>query len=541
MFSLDIAETSITIEDVVFVVDTGRVKENRRDEVNETPTLEECWVSRASAKQRRGRAGRVRPGIAYHLFSSHTHDADLQDYQLPEMLRVGIEDLVLQILILDLGEPTSFLKKAMDPPSNLALSNSLKMLEQLGAVDCHWQLGRNVRFAEPKPDGEENAESDLGVSSELTALGFHLATLPVDPRVGKMIIYSSMFGCVDPLLTLAASMSARSPFVTPFDQREPADEARRKFSADSSSDHLTILNAFNQWSELRQSKGNNRAVHSFLKENFLGRLTLFQMEDLRKQFRSLLIDIGFLPGDFRLKDMTDPANANADNLGLLKAVLCAGLYPNILVAPKSVLSNTPRNDKKMGEVPFRSHTKGDVYLHPSTIAFNESRLDSRYCCYHELVRTSKTYVRDCTTISPLALLLFGGSLEVFQSHGVCSVDGWLKFRIDAKPATLIKYLRSKMERLLFEKIVSPEEDVMATDEGASLIASISYLFEIESSHNCIPSNDRTDGGEIVRPWTGYDDEFERSNYHNNNRRSRGGRGGRGRGRSCGRNSGRVGG
>ena len=68
---LDIAETSITIEDVVFVVDTGRVKENRRDEVNETPTLEECYVSRASAKQRRGRAGRVRPGIAYHLYSRY--------------------------------------------------------------------------------------------------------------------------------------------------------------------------------------------------------------------------------------------------------------------------------------------------------------------------------------------------------------------------------------------------------------------------------------------------------------------------------------
>lgn len=166
------------------MVDTGRVKEIRRDEVNETPTLEECWVSRASAKQRRGRAGRVRPGIAYHLFSTHTHDSDLQEYQLPEMLRVGIEDLVLQILVLDLGEPTSFLKKALDPPTNLALSNSLKMLEQLGAVDCQWRQ-KNITFAESKPNHEENEETSLDVNSELTALGFHLATLPVDPRVGK--------------------------------------------------------------------------------------------------------------------------------------------------------------------------------------------------------------------------------------------------------------------------------------------------------------------------------------------------------------------
>jgi ATP-dependent RNA helicase DHX36 len=469
----------------------------------------------------------------------------LQEYQLPEMLRVGIEDLVLQILILDLGEPTSFLKKALDPPSNLALSNSLKMLEQLGAVDCKWR--KNVRFAEPKPEGQEIAEEQLDVNSELTALGFHLATLPVDPRVGKMIIYSSMFGCVDPLLTLAASMSARSPFISPFEQREQADEARRKFSAESSSDHLTILNAFDQWSELRRCKANNRTVQTFLKDNFLGRLTLFQMEDLRKQFRSLLVDIGFLSRDFRLKDMNHPSNANAQNLGLLKAVLCAGLYPNILVAPKSVITSAPprRSDKKMGEVAFRSHTKGEVYLHPSTIAFEDVRLDSRYCCYHELVRTSKTYVRDCTTVSPLALLLFGGALEVYQSHGVCSIDGWLKFRIGAKPATLIKYLRNTMERLLFEKIVSPEKDVMATEEGKSLIESISKLFASESVSTGVQQNDtegtvRSDGGEIVRPWTGYEDELEHTNNHNrqNSRGGRGGRGRGGRGRSrCGRGRG----
>jgi ATP-dependent RNA helicase DHX36 len=179
--STNIAETSITIEDVVFVVDTGRVKENRRDEVNETPTLVECWVSKASAKQRRGRAGRVRPGIAYHLYSSHTHDTELMEYQLPEMLRVGIEDLVLQILVLDLGEPTTFLRKALDPPSNLALSNSLRLLEQLGAVDVKWQSNR-------LPTGNIDEKGELQARSELTALGFHLAAIPVDP-VSDIKIY----------------------------------------------------------------------------------------------------------------------------------------------------------------------------------------------------------------------------------------------------------------------------------------------------------------------------------------------------------------
>jgi ATP-dependent RNA helicase DHX36 len=236
----------------VYVVDCGRVKENRKDEINETPTLVECWVSRASAKQRRGRAGRVRPGVAYHMYSSHTFEHEMQDYQLPEMLRVGLEDLVLQILILDLGEPSRFLGRALNPPTELSMRNSLKLLEELGAVECNWKDDDDgtLRLEEPKQvanmievDPQAGSCCDMQVSSELTALGFHLATLPVDPRVGKMMIYGSLFGCIDPALTIAASMSARSPFVSPFDKRDEADAARKRFATDGS-DHLATLEAF---------------------------------------------------------------------------------------------------------------------------------------------------------------------------------------------------------------------------------------------------------------------------------------------------------
>ena len=133
MFSqaTNIAETSITIDDVVFVVDSGRVKENRYDDLNKMPTLMECWASKAATKQRRGRAGRVKPGFCWHLYSSHTHDRILDDYQLPEMLRVGLEDLVLQILVLDLGDPSQFLLKAVDPPTNLSIKNAYNFLNLL--------------------------------------------------------------------------------------------------------------------------------------------------------------------------------------------------------------------------------------------------------------------------------------------------------------------------------------------------------------------------------------------------------------------------
>lgn len=538
--STNIAETSITIEDVVYVVDTGRVKENRRDEINETPTLVECWVSRASAKQRRGRAGRVRPGIAYHLFSSHTYNNDLADYQLPEILRVGIEDLVLQVLILDLGEPSTFLGKALNPPSDLAMSNSLKLLETLGAVECKWSQEPRSNGSSIVPEAASKSCGELRVSSELTALGFHLATLPVDPRVGKLMIYGSLFSCIDPALTIASSMASRSPFISPFDQREAADEARKAFAVEGS-DHLTVLNAFCQWKKLKDSKQGNRTLNSFLKENFLGRLTLHQMEDLRHQFAKLLKEIGFLPGSFDIKKTQDSAaNKNGENMGLVKAVLCAGLYPNVLVAPRTLVSTSgsvkKKGAKKVGECAFQSHRKGEVYLHPSTVAYDQDGLDSRYCCYHEIVKTSKVFARDTTTVSPFALLLFGGALNVFQTNGICSVDDWLKFRLDAKPATLIKYLRAQMERILLQKIVNPQDDVVDSPEGLALVESISMLFASEVTLPASEPNNSVE--ESVRPWTGHEDADTRGNNQHTNHNVRGR--GRGRGRGFGRGSGRPG-
>ena len=526
------------------------MKENRKDEINETPQLVETWVSRASAKQRRGRAGRVRPGIAYHLFSSHTYEHEMEEYQLPEMLRVGLEDLVLQILILDLGEPSQFLGRALNPPSELSMRNSLKLLEELGAVECNWKDSDDIelKLEEPKPrnlEGDHDPLSkrcgDMEVASELTALGFHLATLPVDPRVGKMMIYGALFGCMDPALTIAASMSARSPFVSPFDKRDEADEARKKF-ADDSSDHLATLNAFTKWKNIRQKKGD-RAAQNFLRDNFLSRQTLFQMNDLRKEFANLLISIGFLPKTFRVidtrkgnnNDINDAmanANVNGNNMALVKAVLCAGLYPNIIVAPRSLVGPSGGGDnKEAGEVSFQSLNKGDVYLHPSTIAFHEKRLESRYCCYHEMVKTSKTYVRDCTTVSPFALVLFGGTLVVYQEKGVATVDEWLKFRISPKSATIVKHLRAQMESMLLRKIVSPEDDVTSSPVGKALIQSISTLLQLDKAGK----EERNDGAEIVRPWRGGEDQNENGSSRGGRGRGRGrsGRGGRGKGRGRG--------
>ena len=174
--STNIAETSITIDDVVYVLDCARVKENRYDADRGLATLEEVFVSRAAARQRRGRAGRVRSGLAFHLVTKEAHDDDFDAYPQPEILRTSLEDLVLQILVLDLGDPKVFLNKAVSPPTTAAVDRAIELLAGIDAL-------------EPMDKDDEPAVPKVAA---LTALGFHLASLPVEPRVGKLLLVGAM-------------------------------------------------------------------------------------------------------------------------------------------------------------------------------------------------------------------------------------------------------------------------------------------------------------------------------------------------------------
>ena len=169
------------------------------------------------------------------------------------------------------------------------------------------------------------------------------------------------------------------------------------------------------------------------------------------------------------------AGRDEPNLHLVKAMLAAGLSQNIIIGPKKI-----QRGKTAGELSFRAQRIKEVFLHPSTIAFESQSLESRYLCYHEIVKTSKVYVRDACSISKFSLLLFGGGLKVSQAHGVVSVDEWIRFKISPKPATLVKYLRNSMEALLLEKIMDPKLDVAGSDKGRGVIEAVTTLLEMES-------------------------------------------------------------
>ncbi|XP_067245956.1 ATP-dependent DNA/RNA helicase DHX36 [Chanodichthys erythropterus] len=418
VIATNIAETSITIDDVVYVIDGGKIKETHFDTQNNIRTMTAEWVSLANAKQRKGRAGRVSPGKCYHLYNG-LRASLLDNYQLPEIQRTPLEELCLQIKILKLGPIACFLRKTMDPPSDKAIELAITHLVDLNALD------RN---------------------EELTPLGFHLARMPVEPHIGKMILFGALLGCLDPVLTIAASLSFKDPFFIPLGKEKIADHRRKILSQNSRSDHLTIVNAFWGWEDAKRQGG--RFEREYCWENFLSANTLQMLQNMKGQFAEHLLAAGFVNS----KDPKDPSsNINSENEKLIKAVIVAGLYPK-------VAKIRPSHSKKR-PMPGKVYTKADgkVCIHPKSVNAEETQFHYTWLIYHLKMKTTSIFLYDCTEVSPFSLLFFGGDISIQrdQDQETIAVDEWIVFQSPARIAHLVKELRKELDVLLEEKIKSP--------------------------------------------------------------------------------------
>lgn len=474
----NIAETSITVEDVTVVIDTLREKEMSFDALNNTSVLEEHFISQAAAGQRAGRAGRVSRGTCYRLVRQHTFEKRLAAQPTPEICRVSLEHVVLSFLSIADGiesnrNPHTFLARAVDPPKCSAITSAVTCLVEIGAL-------RRIGGA-----------SDGGSDVELTALGRHLTGMPVDARIGKLLIFGVLLKCVDASLTIAASISERSPFFSPFDKRSEARAARESF-AWGKSDLLLYVRAFDKWREIRRSRCGFHVEREFCNRNFLSRKTLMAIQAQRDQLATALADAGFGFGDAegtgRRRNgnwvMAEALNENGKNARVLRAVICAALYPNIMRIDSpdktyyEVVQGAVENKMNSKDLRMRSRTGERLFLHPESINFLEGNYESRWIAYFAKVKTSRIYVRDATMVSPYALLLFGGEIDVLHQRGQISVDTWMYFKAPARVAVLVRELRRQLNGLLQRKFEDPGLDL--NEDGRGIHDAITRLIKAES-------------------------------------------------------------
>ena len=463
VLATNVAETSVTIDDVRYVIDTGRHKEMRYDAARGLSRLEEDWCSGASGRQRRGRAGRTAPGAAFRLFSRGTA-ARMSAQDAPEMLRVPLEALCLRVkAMLPTEGLSSVLGRAITPPQAASVTSALAQLRSLRALD-----------------GDER----------LTPLGQCLARMPVDARLGKMLLYGAVLGCLDPVLTIAGALSGRSLFVTPRDPeaRGAADAAKTALAGSAGkSDHVACVRAYDGWRTAR-AQGGRGAERAFVEDHALSWQALDAVRAAREDYASVLADLGFVDRQYvdhirsdRLLDSNHPLppDVRAGSLRMVKAALCAGLYPNVVRVRHPEQTFAPSAGGAVAvaaqakELRFFAREAGRVFLHPSSVNFGCGAFENPWLVYSEAVHTAKVYIRECTMVPPYALLLFGGDIGVNVQKGTLSLDGWAEFEAPPKVAVLVRELRAGVDRLLAAKVENPAMDLSQSAAVKALLALIS--------------------------------------------------------------------
>ncbi|KAG2088237.1 P-loop containing nucleoside triphosphate hydrolase protein [Suillus cothurnatus] len=431
----NVAETSITIEDVVYVVDSGRVKETGYDPESGLSLLKEQWVTRAAARQRRGRAGRTQPGVCYKLYT-RKQEEKMGRFPIPEILRIPLESISLTVKVMRESEDVKhFLNRAIDPPEVSAMDKAWNVLEELGAIDA---------------DGR------------LTALGRHISMLPVDLRLGKMLVLGTIFQCLDPILTVVACLSSKPLFVSPMNNRDEATKAKLRFGEDKS-DLLTDVNAYSECISLQSEGKSQKVLKHFCEENFISTATIREITSLRRDFLSSLSDLGFIPRSARAS--SEELNINTANTNIVKAVILGGLWPRVAQVhlPRSAIkfdkvqAGTVQRENTAKEYKIHDLTDVRVFLHPSSVLFGESTWKSPFLAYFQKQMTSKVFIRGATQVPMYALLLFGGPVSVNHIGGGLTVGkGGSIVKLKAWPR--IGILVNQLRRLLDAQLQQCIED-----------------------------------------------------------------------------------
>lgn len=339
VLATNIAETSLTIDGIVYVIDPGFVKENVYNARTGMESLVVTPCSRASANQRSGRAGRVGPGKCFRLYTKFAFYNELDENTTPEIQRTNLNSIVLLLKSLGISNLIEF--DFMDPPPAETLIRALEQLYALGALN------------------------DRG---ELTKIGRQMAEFPTDPMLAKSILAADRYGCVEEVLSIIAMLGEASAlFYRPKDKKIHADSARARFTIKEGGDHFSLLNIWSQWVESDFS-------YVWARENFLQQRSLTRARDVRDQLAKLCdrVEVSL-------------SSVGANDLVPIQKSLTAGFFPNAARLQR-------------GGDSYRTVKNGmTVYLHPSSTLFE---VNPKWVLFYELVLTSREYMRSNMPLLP---------------------------------------------------------------------------------------------------------------------------------------------
>ncbi len=289
ILATNVAETSLTIPGIVYVVDTGVARLSRYDARSGTTRLQIEAVSQASADQRKGRCGRVRDGVCVRLYDEQSFLARAA-FTDPEIKRTGLAGVILRMKALGLGDVEDF--PFLDPPSSKAITEGYRVLEELGALGAH---------------------------RELTPLGERLARFPVDPRIGRMILAGAELGCLRQVLVVAAALNIQDPRERPREAQQKADERHRRFR-DERSDFVGLLRL---WEFVREAEAKSTAqLRRACKESFLSFIRVREWIEIHRQLEEVVRDLRLDAGKPASKgESLSTANPDPMHIALLSGLL----------------------------------------------------------------------------------------------------------------------------------------------------------------------------------------------------------------------------
>lgn len=350
ILATNIAETSLTIPGIRYVIDKGYARISRYSRRNKVQQLPVEKISRASADQRKGRCGRVAEGICLRLYSEEDYESR-PEFTDPEILRTNLASVILQMKSLKLGDITAF--PFLEAPDSRYINDGSRLLNEIQALDKNGHLTKTGRL---------------------------VSRLPVDPRLGAILVAANEFGCVNEILIIVSALSAQEPRERPLDAQEKADEAHQRF-ADEHSDFLSYISIW-QFFHQQMKKLSHSQLRRLCQQNFISYIRMREWKEVRKQLADQLREIGFL-------ENRHPASYEAIHSALIR-----GFLGNVAM--------------KTGTREYTGARGIKLHIFPGSSQF--ARMP-KWIIAAELVETTRLYARTVASIDPRWLIKPAGHIS----------------------------------------------------------------------------------------------------------------------------------